>query len=70
MLTHFKVDYIMFHLLTILKNNVEHYVKEVCDMFPDQKIIMSGPLVQSLGTVPRNMQLMTSMDEILSFCKQ
>jgi hypothetical protein len=60
--------HLAFHLVTNLTDkNADEYVRQLADLFPDTKVIMSGTQVLAVTQKPGNVRLLSSMKEILSF---
>ncbi|MDB5246207.1 MAG: hypothetical protein JWQ40_601 [Segetibacter sp.] len=64
-------NYILFHLITNLTGvHPNEYIYELSRRFPDKKILMSGTQVDQVTQIPRNVQLLRSMDEIVEFTNE
>lgn len=60
--------YLLFHLVTNLTNiSPDEYLQRISNGFPDKQIVMSGVQVQQVTTIPANVRLLKSMNEIVDY---
>ena len=66
-----EVESLYAHLITNLNNSgLEEYTGALCRQFPGKKIMLSGPATRCIENKPGNLQLITSLDEMISLAKQ
>lgn len=64
-------DSILFHLITNLTTkSPDEYLALLSQRFPDKAIYMSGSQVQQVSETRKNVTLLKSMDEVLSFVRR
>lgn len=66
----YTISKVMFNLITNLNSiSAEAYLKNLCMRLPDFNIVMSGPCVSTINHAPINATLLTSLNEVINFCK-
>jgi len=70
-LQHHSISHLYTHVVTSLNNQLlENYVCSLGKLFPDKKIIISGPASGCIEKSNPNLQLLSSLDELIAFAKQ
>lgn len=66
-----RVDVLHFHLITNLNGmHVNEYITDLSKKFPDQQIIMSGPLAKEVTVVNNNVRKMMSINQLLEYATE
>jgi DNA-binding transcriptional MerR regulator len=61
-------SHLYFHLITNFTNSsAEEYLSKLSMAFADKKIIASGPAIKNIQNIPGNVQLLSSLQQVLSF---
>ena len=64
------VTHLYAHIITHLNNSyMDDYISDLCKKFADKKIIISGPAVRGIEKKPANLQILSSVAEMISFTK-
>lgn len=64
-------SHIVFYLITNLTNVTPgDYLKQLCDQFNNQVVVMAGPQVHQVQQIPRNAYLLTSLHNLVQFAKE
>ncbi len=58
------------HVITLVQTNLQEYMDDLCDLYPDKKFVISGPAVRNLENMPSNLEVMGSFDAMLSLAKR
>ncbi len=70
-LQHQPANCLYTHVLTKLTNDgVENYIEWLCKKFPNKSIVLSGPAAKCIQQPPANLQIIHSIDEMISFAKK
>jgi len=65
-----KIDSLYFHLITnFTKQCADDYIDSLAHAFPQQQIVMSGPLTAQVSEKFNNVILLKSLDEAISYAK-
>lgn len=70
-LQHHKATHLYAHVITHLRNEgFNTYIHALCNKFPYLKIVVSGPAYSGLETIPVNLQILRSLNELIDFSKE
>jgi len=70
-LRHQGATHLYAHVITPLHNEgVEHYMNGLSMLFPEKKIILSGPACKWIGKLPANISILRSMDELIDLARE
>ncbi|MEO8713347.1 MAG: MerR family transcriptional regulator [Parafilimonas sp.] len=62
--------FLYFHVITNLTHdNIDNYLLRLTNHFADQKIVMSGMLAKTVSIKAENLQLLHSLEDMMSFGK-
>jgi len=68
---HKQVTHLYFHLITNLARcDPDEYITKLLKLFPDKQIIVSGSRAQAISGSFRNVKVLKSIEEMLSFAKE
>ena len=64
-------SYLYAHLITNFKNDeLGNSIAELCKLFPEKKILVSGPGCRYIEKYPANLRILHSVDELIAFAKE
>jgi len=59
------------HIVTSLKRSeLENYIFSLCKKFPEKQIVLSGPACNCISQKTKNLQILSSLDEMIAFAKE
>lgn len=58
------------HVITHVRTDLEAYLDELCNAYPEKKILISGPAVGGLTVRPGNLELISTLDDMISVAKK
>lgn len=65
-----KITHVFFQMTTNLNHfSLDDYITDLTESFPDQQIVVAGPLTKEVTIEKRNLHLLKSLNEIISFAK-
>jgi DNA-binding transcriptional MerR regulator len=65
-----KADILYFHVITNLTHDlIDNYVKQLCERFAEQEIVMSGKLTPLVSVKSENLKLLNSLADMIAFGK-
>jgi MerR family transcriptional regulator, light-induced transcriptional regulator len=67
---HHPVTHFYAHVITNLcHSGLGDFINALCDMFPDRKVVISGPACMCLEENARNLRIIHSLPELIHFAK-
>jgi DNA-binding transcriptional MerR regulator len=67
---HHSCSYLYAHIITRLhQGTLTDFINGLCNSFPDKKVILSGPGCMCIDKKPPNLEIFSSMQEMMNFAK-
>ncbi len=69
-LEHHPASHLYAHVITNMNSmGLNDYFSSLSKKFPDKKIVLSGPACKSIENINTNLQILSSLDEMIAFAK-